>query len=143
MATPALPKGFLTLTEANAIAALSGDSDWTGATDAAKGDALSYGRAYIDAKYSCGTIDEDDVDAEIKMANALFALQHVKGELYKEPEREVTRERVEAGEVVTDESYATSGGARRIDPHPTITAILAAHCRYKGGSVGNGFLIRA
>lgn len=141
MAAPALASAYLTVAEADTV--LAGETEWVSASSSKKSDALSFGRAYMDSHYRCNIQDEDDAPAQVKTANALFALEYLKDNLFKEPDREVTMERIKAGEVELSESYATSGNARRMDPHPKITAVLAMYCSWKSGSVGNSFLIRA
>jgi hypothetical protein len=139
--TPALPTPYITL--ANAEIVNAGVTEWDAASETEKNNSLSYGRAFIDQKYSCNTFDEDDAPAEIQMANALFAVEYLKGVLFDEPSTNVVEESVKAGSVSAKTKYARATGTSVIDPFPTITAILYGTCYLNSANTRSVSLIRS
>lgn len=138
--TPALPTPYVS--NANADTVNAGVTEWDAATESQQDAALSYGRSFIDSRYTCETFDEDDAPAEIQMANALFAVEYLKGTLYAEPETNVVEQSVKAGEVETRKRFARSGGTSTIDPFPAITAILSGTCWLRSSSSAVVSLVR-
>lgn len=132
--TPALADSYVTL--ANAETVNSGDATWDAAAEADQTESLQYGRHFIDMKYTCEEFDEDDAPDEIQMANALFAIEYLKGTLFDEAAANILEESVKAGELAVKTRFTRAGGTSIIDPYPTISSILYGWCKIKSGSFG-------
>lgn len=132
-----LPTAYITVADADAI---NTSAEWGALTEAQKEAALSWGRIYLDANYSC-VIDETAPSDNVQYANAVFGDYYAQGSLYEsQAERgatkTTTREKVKAGSVEVEEEYAVSVSGQTIgaDPFEPISNLLMADgCSYTGG----------
>jgi hypothetical protein len=139
---PSLASSYVTLVNADAVN--TGVTEWDAATDAQKNIALSYGRQFIDSKYNCESFDVDDAPSEIQMANALFAVEYLKGTLFTEAVANVLESDVKAGDGVgVKTKFARSSGTSVVDPYPAISSILFGYCKIKSSGLSISEAIRS
>jgi len=131
-----LPTAYITATDADAI---NTGAAWVALDEAGKNTALSWGRVYLDANYSC-TIDETAPSDNVQYTNALLGGFYAEGTLFENQSsrgsgRLTKKEKVKAGSVEVEEEFATTsgGGAIKTDPFSEISALLLQDgCRYVG-----------
>ncbi len=137
-----LPTAYITVADADAI---NTSAEWTALIEAEKETALSWGRVYLDANYSCA-IDSSDPSDNVQYANALFGNYYAQGVLYESQgsrgdEKTTTMEKVKAGSVEVQEQFATgtNGDTVKGDPFQDVSNLLMIDgCSYVGGSSASG-----
>lgn len=101
----ALKDPYCSNAEADVI--LADNADWLALTEAEKTEALTVARYYIDDRYNCTSVDEDDVPSELKQVNAWLGADQIDTGLFDTstaPER-IKSKSVKAGAVSTSKSY--------------------------------------
>ena len=126
---------YASVSEADTI--IGDVSPWNNAEPTQKDYALQIGRAYIDSKYTCVSIDESAAPDPVKIANAKLANIYLdKGDTFFGDQTilGLKKKRVKAGSVESEKEF-DSNETTPADPYPEITAILYGYCT-KYGSTG-------
>ena len=128
---------YCTVAEADADLASLVYVDWTVFTEAEKEEFLSWGRVYIDSKYTC-LYDETDATDDIKNANALAGFLQSQGNLFSKT-TEINSVSVTAGTVSSTKNYTLGKGIKDNDPlFVQIKALLIGDCTTSGGTSSVG-----
>lgn len=129
--------GYCELSFANSN---NSSTEWTDSTDDAKNFAISFGRSYIDSKYTCedsSTWDTDDyttIPDEVQLANSKLAERYVLGVFspdIKQYAGPIVKKKVKAGSVESDTIYKgfySQGGGNLYDENKEISIILSPYC---------------
>lgn len=112
---------YATLEEANALLT---STEWVGADDATKQQALDTGTLYIDNDYTCTVADP--VDSSLILANVLLADMYVQGILFAPKSGNLKATTVKAGPVTVSETFSNSD--QTIDPFAEIKLLLGSVC---------------
>lgn len=126
---------YLTLAEADTY--LGTIEPWNSTSTSDKNAALEYGRAYLDSRYTCVEINEDDAPDPIKIVNAELANLYLtdKDKFFNPVQQtSIKRKKVKADDVEVDTQYDANIEYAR-DPFPQITAILSAYCSYQASTI--------
>lgn len=126
----ALKTPYCSVAKANEI--LAGDTTWTPLTDAAKLDALTKARYWLDSKFTC-QINEDDVPEEVMYANAWLASDYAGAKLYEVATRKQTvkSESVKAGSVSSEVVYSSQSSY--VPPsYDLVSSVLIGYCTDRG-----------
>jgi len=136
-----LPDGYITLEDANTYLGYVEPWGLTGSVD--KTTALSQGRIYLDANYLCDSDSISDSDGlasnNIQLANAELANLYLANpttffNIDAKANRNVTKNRVKAGDVESEKTYS-SAGIGYIDPYPYVSMLLSGECTLSSSSI--------
>ena len=144
-----LPVPYASNLEADGV---NSSAEWVALTEGEKTTALSWGRVYLDAEYTCAIpIDDAAPSDNIKLANALLGDYYARGALYPvggsvddSGGRSLTAKTITAGSVSISKSYDVTAGAGVVDQYADVTAIMANEgcALVLGGGIGSINLIR-
>lgn len=129
--TLTVTEAYATLSEADIY--LENNSDWNGATDEDKTEALLDSRYYIDVNWYCDLSTYDTIPDELKYANAVLA-----GDLISDPESmdagpNTKKKFSKAGSVATMTEYF-SGAKNKPKSVNKVKGILQDLCSRRSGS---------
>lgn len=139
----ALLSAYTDVTYANDIN--RGLTEWDDASMSERSNALVKARYFIDSNYTCSppsTLDVSDLSTvpdEYQVANALLAVEYLKGTLYLYDDlagQKVVSKKVKADKVesqVTYSGFMSSRGVKASDKYPEVTALLSVYCTLGSG----------
>jgi hypothetical protein len=133
MAALAYNEAYLTALETDLL--LDTDTVWQGASDELKDIALLRGRYFIDAKFSCSTLEDlEEIPDELKLANAYLASDYISDQTIFDSQSAVKRNLVKAGSAMSEKEYL--GGYRnKPKSFDIVKSILQNLCTSKGSTV--------